>query len=47
VLDEAVRAFYAVLDRYTLADVARNQRELAGILFADAPRPSSHSRRAS
>jgi Rrf2 family nitric oxide-sensitive transcriptional repressor len=38
VLDEAVTAFYAVLDRYTLADIARNQRALAGILFTEAPR---------
>jgi Rrf2 family nitric oxide-sensitive transcriptional repressor len=38
VLAEAVTAFYAVLDRYTLADIARNQRALVGILFADAPR---------
>lgn len=32
VLAEAVDAFYAVLDRYTLADITRNPRVLAGIL---------------
>lgn len=37
VLGEAVEAFYAVLDGYTLADIARNQRALAGILFVDRP----------
>ena len=44
VLGEAVEAFYAVLDRYTLADIARNQRALAGILFVDRP-PSAASMR--
>jgi len=37
VLADAVEAFYAVLDGYTLADVARNQRALAGILFVEPP----------
>ena len=37
VLGDAVEAFYAVLDCYTLADVARNQRALAGILFVERP----------
>jgi len=32
VLAEAVDAFYAVLDRYTLADIARNRNVLAGVL---------------
>ncbi len=32
VLHEALRAFYAVLDRYTLADLAVNRRQLARIL---------------
>lgn len=32
VLAEAVEAFYAVLDRYTLADITRNRRTLATIL---------------
>ena len=33
VLGDAVGAFYAVLDRHTLADVVRNDAELARILF--------------
>lgn len=33
VLMEAVKAFNATLDRYTLADVTANQQELAGLLF--------------
>jgi len=32
VLAEAVDAFYAVLDRYTLADITRNRNVLAGVL---------------
>jgi Rrf2 family nitric oxide-sensitive transcriptional repressor len=32
VLAEAVDAFYAVLDRYTLADITRNCGELSDIL---------------
>jgi len=32
VLGDAVGAFYAVLDRYTLADLAKNKPELSGIL---------------
>ena len=32
VLAEAVKAFYAVLDRYTLADITRNKRALTSIL---------------
>jgi Rrf2 family nitric oxide-sensitive transcriptional repressor len=32
VLAEAVDAFYAVLDRYTLADIAHNRKALSGIL---------------
>jgi Rrf2 family nitric oxide-sensitive transcriptional repressor len=35
VLNEAVEAFYAVLDNYTLADMVRNQQSLARILFVD------------
>jgi Rrf2 family nitric oxide-sensitive transcriptional repressor len=35
VLGEAVAAFLAVLDRYTLADLVTNRRELAQILFFD------------
>lgn len=33
VLDEAVGAFYEVLDRYTLADLVRNRRALTKVLF--------------
>jgi Rrf2 family nitric oxide-sensitive transcriptional repressor len=32
VLDEALRAFHAVLDRYTLADLVRNRAALGAIL---------------
>jgi Rrf2 family nitric oxide-sensitive transcriptional repressor len=32
VLAEAVDAFHAVLDRYTLADISRNRQALAGVL---------------
>ncbi|HMO45791.1 MAG TPA: Rrf2 family transcriptional regulator [Rubrivivax sp.] len=32
VLDEALRAFYAVLDRYTVADLARDPQALARLL---------------
>lgn len=35
-LGEAVRAFYAALDRYTLADIARNQRALARVMLIRA-----------
>lgn len=37
VLSEAVAAFHAVLDRYTLADLTRNRKTLAGILFTVEP----------
>ncbi len=33
VLAEAVDAFYAALDRYTLADIAGNRQKLAEIMF--------------
>lgn len=33
VFAEAVRAFYATLDRYTLADIARNRRTLAKVML--------------
>jgi len=33
IFKEAVRAFYAVLDRYTLEDLARNRAALSRILF--------------
>jgi len=38
VLDDAVQAFYAVLDRYTLEDIARNRNVLSKILAL--PRPA-------
>ena len=37
VLGEAVKAFYAVLDRYTLADITRNPQELTSILQFHRP----------
>lgn len=47
-LDEAVQAFYGALDRYTLADLARNPRELSRLLFVgkvlDAPKTRSTER---
>ncbi len=36
VLGEAVRAFYAVLDRYTLADITRNRQALGKVLMIRA-----------
>ena len=35
VLGEAVRVFYGVLDRYTLADLVENRASLAKLLFID------------
>ena len=44
VLMEAVKAFNATLDRYTLADVTGNQQELASLLFAKpAPRTKAQA----
>ncbi|CAM3901645.1 Rrf2 family transcriptional regulator [Roseateles saccharophilus] len=37
VLAEAVQAFYAVLDRYTLADITANRQELVQVLRFMAP----------
>jgi Rrf2 family nitric oxide-sensitive transcriptional repressor len=37
VLAEALGAFEAVLDRYTLADLVRNRPALARVLFLDRP----------
>lgn len=37
VLAEAVQAFYAVLDRYTLADITANRQELVQVLRLMAP----------
>lgn len=36
VLAEAVRAFYAVLDQYTLEDISRNRQALGKVLFMRA-----------
>lgn len=41
VLEEAVDAFYASLERYTLADLVQNGPGLARILRIDAPRALS------
>ena len=38
VLDDAVQAFYAVLDRYSLEDIARNRNVLSRVLAL--PRPA-------
>jgi Rrf2 family nitric oxide-sensitive transcriptional repressor len=35
VLGEAVGAFYAVLDKYTLADLVHNRQSLANVLFTE------------
>jgi Rrf2 family transcriptional regulator, nitric oxide-sensitive transcriptional repressor len=45
-LDEAVQAFYGVLDRYTLADLAHNPRALSRLLFVDRAPQSPPGRRA-
>lgn len=37
VMAEAVKAFYAVLDRYTLADITRNPDELGSVLRFHRP----------
>jgi len=36
VLGEAVKAFYAVLDRYTLEDISRNRQTLGRVLMIHA-----------
>lgn len=36
-ISEALNAFISVLDRYSLADVARNKRQLAPLLRIDTP----------
>ena len=36
VLAEAVRAFYQVLDQYTLADISKNRQALAKVLLLRA-----------
>ena len=45
VLDEAVKAFYAVLDKYTLAELVHNRESLARVLFAPQPIAPPVSRR--
>ena len=45
VLGEAVRAFYAVLDNYTLADLVHNRQALAKVMFATHPVAPPPSRR--
>lgn len=47
VLGEAVAAFLAVLDRYTLADLVVNREALAPILFISKPDPRQAPRLAS
>jgi Rrf2 family transcriptional regulator, nitric oxide-sensitive transcriptional repressor len=44
VLGRAVKAFYAVLDKYTLADLVHNRTELATILFMERPASASRPR---
>lgn len=44
VLGEAVSAFYAVLARYTLEDIARDRSGLAAILLVQAPPPVMRGR---
>jgi Rrf2 family transcriptional regulator, nitric oxide-sensitive transcriptional repressor len=39
VLGEAMAAFYAVLERYTLADLVHNREQLATILLVEAAAP--------
>jgi Rrf2 family nitric oxide-sensitive transcriptional repressor len=42
-LAEAVKGFYDVLDRYTLADIARNRKALAEILHFHHRAPSARA----
>jgi Rrf2 family transcriptional regulator, nitric oxide-sensitive transcriptional repressor len=39
VLADAVKAFYAVLDQYTLADISKNRHALAKVLMIHVARP--------
>ena len=41
VLREALEAFYAVLDRYSVADITRNPDALSTILFMPRPVPAA------
>ena len=45
VLGEAIKAFYAVLDRYTLADLVNNRKQLAQVLFVQRPEAAIKPRR--
>ena len=45
VLGEAINAFYAVLDRYTVEDLVNNRNQLARMLFIDRPEPSKGAHR--
>jgi Rrf2 family nitric oxide-sensitive transcriptional repressor len=45
VLGEAVKAFYAVLDKYTLADLVHNRQALAKVMFGIHPVAPPPSRR--
>ena len=38
VLTESAKAFYDVLDRYTIADIVKNRQRLAKVLFYDKDR---------
>jgi Rrf2 family nitric oxide-sensitive transcriptional repressor len=42
VLAEAVRAFYAALDCYTLEDLVRNRHALAKVLLVEGSRVQAH-----
>jgi len=44
VLREAMAAFEAVLDRYTVADLVRNQKELAQVLFFEPVRAAQRAK---
>jgi Rrf2 family nitric oxide-sensitive transcriptional repressor len=44
VLAEAMGAFHAVLDRYTLEDLVQNRQQLARVLFFDRPRAANGER---
>lgn len=46
VLGEAQRAFYAVLDRYTLADLVHNRNSLAKVLFIESAAAARPPRKA-
>ena len=39
VLNEAVDAFYGILDRYTLEDLVRNRAPLSRVMYAGMPAP--------